>query len=484
MQKLSKRQKNNLIIGGLCCILLLMGIGYAAFSTQLKINGTSNISSNWRVLITDITSSDVVGDASNATEPTHTETTATFSTNLVSPGDSITYTITVANQGSIDAVLRSIDVNTGSNDAIKFVTSGIEEGDILLKETTDELKIKVSYDNSVTSQPSTMASTITVTLNYEQATPTDIENAGKPSIGGQKVELVTSGDGLYEDSYEAGRLIYRGTNPNNYVEFNDELWRIVAKEADGTYKIIRNELLPQNEGYTTMAYDASSHRLTENNSYCDNPSWGCGVYASVDGTFQNPSNTKSGTVTENSSIQEYLNGEYYNSLSPSARDNMTSHVYYIGAVDYLDISGGENDSISKNIAGEKMYQWTGNVGLVNVSDVLKASTNPSCKSATDQYDKLNDSGTSTCDSNYLVSFPGQSQIAYWTINAFGSESGLDNGGSSATIAWFAAFSEGASGLGDYIASHVGSGARPVLYLKSDITFVSGNGTEMSPFQIG
>ena len=128
-----------------------------------------SISSNWNVLITDITSGSIVGGASNASEPTHTDTTATFNTNLVSPGDSITYTITVANQGSIDAVLKNIEVNTGSNEAIEFETSGIEEGDILLKETTDELYVKVTYSDSVTSQPTNTTSTITVTLNYEQS---------------------------------------------------------------------------------------------------------------------------------------------------------------------------------------------------------------------------------------------------------------------------------------------------------------------------
>ena len=54
---------------------------------------------------------------------------------------------------------------------------------------------------------------------------------------------------------------------------------------------------------------------------------------------------------------------------------MTSHSFNIGAVEYLDQSGAEADSIEKNIAGEKMYQWTGNVGLANVSDILRASTN-------------------------------------------------------------------------------------------------------------
>ena len=52
--------------------------------------------------------------------------------------------------------------------------------------------------------------------------------------------VVSSGDGLYEDQYETGRYVYRGSEPNNYIMFNDELWRIIAKEADGTYKIIRD----------------------------------------------------------------------------------------------------------------------------------------------------------------------------------------------------------------------------------------------------
>ena len=61
-----------------------------------------------------------------------------------------------------------------------------------------------------------------------------------------------------------------------------------------------------------------------------------------------------------------------------------------------------------------MNTWTGNIGLVNVSDVLKASTNPACTSATDQYNQLMDSGISTCNSNYLLDLPDQT--GYWTIN--------------------------------------------------------------------
>ena len=357
MNKRLNRTNRNYIIAGLCMILVIMGVGYAAFSSQLKISGTSNIASNFLVKITDIQSTVQSGQASDAEAPTHDDTTATFKTNLVLPGDSMKYDITVENQGNIDAVLESIEVNDGNNPAITFQTSGIENGDELQVSQSDILTVIVSYDSSVTSQPENTSSTITVTLNYKQKDGTGgITPGGDQTIGGQEVELVESGDGLYEDTYESGRLIYRGQNPDNYIMFNDELWRIVAKETDGTYKIIRNDILAK------RAYDEANHRSTEKNSYCTNPRYGCGVYAAVSGTFSSPSGSQSGTVTEDSSIKIYLNEDYYtNNINSTAKGQMISHSFNIGAVENLNQSGSQADSIEKNIAGEKMYTWIGNV---------------------------------------------------------------------------------------------------------------------------
>ena len=97
-RKFNTKQRNYIILG-LCSILLVMAAGYAAFRTQLTINGTSNITSDWKVLITDIQSKTLSGAATDAETPSHTETTATFKTNLVSPGDSMQYDITVENRG-------------------------------------------------------------------------------------------------------------------------------------------------------------------------------------------------------------------------------------------------------------------------------------------------------------------------------------------------------------------------------------------------
>ena len=471
MRRKFNRTQRNYIIAGLCMILVIMGVGYAAFQSQLKISGTSNITSNWSVKITDIQSKVVNGTPANASAPTHTDTTATFRTTLTSPGDTMQYDVTVSNEGDIDAKLDKITVPESTNPAIGFEVSGIEEGSLLEAKQTAILTVIVKYNN-VTEQPSDLTADLQVTLDYSQAPEGYVPPAPSGIIGGQKVELVESGDGLYEDSYEAGRLIYRGQDPDNYITFNGETWRIIAKEADGTYKIIRNDVL------ANRVFDEANHRSTANNSYCDYPSRGCGVYAAVSGTFSSPNGSQSGTVTEDSSIKIYLNEDYYvNNINETAKEQMISHSFNIGAVERLDQSGVEADSIEKNIAGEKMYTWTGNVGLANVSDILRASTNPLCTSATDNLNKLmQDSPVVTCDSNYLFEIPDMT--GYWAINAYSSESV-----GASTDVWGVARGSGIIGVG-YNRAYRGdnSAPRPVVFLKSSTT-LSGSGTQSDPFTI-
>ena len=291
-------------------------------------------------------------------------------------------------------------------------------------------------------------------------------NVKAVSIGGINVDTINSGDGLYIDSYESGRYIYRGQNPNNYIKFNGELWRIIAKEADGTYKIIRNDLLDK------MPFDNGSHRHTQNNTYCTEPSRGCGVYAAVDGIFKSQSNLQSGTVTEDSSIKEYLNDDYYvNNINEIAKKQILSHSFNIGAVEYLD--DASQDSIERNQQGEGMYTWTGNVGLANVTDILKASINPLCTSATTSGNVYD-----SCNNNYLLDRGSNDTLYYWTINASYNISSY-----SSSVVW------GASAInnwGVYIGpagvaySNTYNSPRPVVFLKSDVKFC-GSGTESNPY---
>ena len=376
------------------------------------------------------------------------------------------YDVTVSNEGDIDAKLDKITVPESTNPAIGFEVSGIKEGSLLEAKQTAILTVTVKYNN-VTEQPDDLTADLEVTLDYSQAPDGYVPPVPSESIGGQDVELVESGDGLYEDEYEEGRYIYRGNNPNNYITFNGETWRIVAKETDGTYKIIRNDVLED------RAFDEANHRSTEKNTYCQKPLVGCGVYAAVSGEFSSPSGSQKGTVTEDSSIKIYLNDDYYvNNINETAKGQMTSHIFNIGAVEYLDKSGAKADSIEKNIEGEQMYQWTGNVGLANATDILKASTNPLCTSATTSYN-----GTNECNSNYLLDRGTASSLSYWTINAFSYESG-----GTSNLAWYGDVNGSYAFVGQSSAYYRKQAPRPVIFLKSDIT-LSGEGTKESPFTI-
>ena len=125
-----------------------------------------------------------------------------------------------------------------------------------------------------------------------------------------------------------------------------------------------------------------------------------------------------------------------------------------------------------------MYQWTGNVGLVNVSDLLRASTNIACTSATDEFNAVQ----GTCGS-YLTTMSsineGLGGIWYWTMNAFSAESA-----GYSSLVWYSAFTQGVGAFSGYDANFDYLGARPVLYLKSDIEITGGDGTKGNPFVIG
>ena len=487
--RFNSTQRNYIIIG-LCAILVIMGVGYAAFSSQLKISGTSSISGSFNIQITNIetilpseSGGSGIPDGYNISEPTYTPTSATFNAGFELPGSMIGYIVEVSNLGSIDGQVGIGNLSCGDNSAImcqamatdENQTNGFEfqNGSQDYSNINFPLKVgekhyitvAVGYDD-VTEQPTDLDANIKLDLTYEQYVDPNrpIPSGETTLIGGQEVDIVSGGYGLYADEYESGRYIYRGQNPDNYITFNGETWRIVAKETDGTYKIIKNDVL------ANRPYD--NQNRTESSTYCTSTS-GCGVYAAVEGTFSSPSGSQSGTVTEDSSIKIYLNDDYYvNNINETAKGQMVSHSFNIGAVEHLIQSGAEADSIEKNIAGEKMYTWTGNVGLANVSDILRASTNPLCTSATTSYSDLD-----ACNSNYLLDRGAASSLYYWTINAFSRESGSISYG-----AWYGIVGSSSAGVSSGYASDSYSAPRPVVFLKAETT-LSGEGTQSNPYTI-
>ena len=319
------------------------------------------------------------------------------------------YDVTVLNEGDIDAKLDKITIPESTNPAIGFEVSGIEEGSLLRSKETALLTVTVKYNN-VTEQPTDLTADLEVTLDYSQAPEGYVPPVTGPSIGGQPVEIVDSGDGLYEDTYESGRYVYKGANPNNYIALGEEtdeyrviyqgqdigvsfsteeecqnwltesgapsdasctltqgyiggLWRIISKEADGTYKILKNDLL------SNQAWDTS----------------------------------KSNNWARPATLNTYLNGEYYNGLDSSIKDNIVSHTWGIGAVTL------DNDDLSSQIASEQGTKWNGNIGLIAHSDYLRANSDmANCGT-----DKTNYENYETCRNTNWMYISGS---YWWTIS--------------------------------------------------------------------
>ena len=360
--RFNSTQRNYIIIG-LCAILVIMGVGYAAFSSQLKITGTSNIDSTWDVQITDIQSEVVSGSPTNEIEPTHDKLSATFHTKLYKPNDTMKYDITVSNLGSVDAKLDKINVPESASTAISYEVTGIKEGDLLKSNETALLTVTVKY-NDVTSQPSQEELNINfnITLEYSQAPNGYVPPVTGPTVGGITLPLASEGDGLYADEYESGKYIYKGANPNNYITFNNETWRILSIDSSGRIKIVRDELL------SSRAFDST------NSNNWDRPS----------------------------DIKTYLNGEYLESITVN-KERIVPSTWSIGAVTY------DNNDLAGQIADEKGTQsQEASVGLITASEYLRANTN---KELCGNY-ILNNNNRDTCKTtNWL--FKG---TTYWTIS--------------------------------------------------------------------
>lgn len=169
--------KKNILIGVLLLTIVIMSVGYAAFATTLNINGSAQIAGDWDVSITGITP-ETTGTASEDPASSFTATTATFNAKLMKPGDSITYTITIENKGSIEAKLNSItltpqattaDGGAGSEAILYEILSQPALDSTLASGAKTEVKVKVTYDPNATSVPTATTRSFTGVIEYIQA---------------------------------------------------------------------------------------------------------------------------------------------------------------------------------------------------------------------------------------------------------------------------------------------------------------------------
>ena len=287
-----------IIITVLSVLVVAMAVGYALLTQELTINGTASIDSTWKVEITNITSKDVVGDAVNKTDPSYTATTANFSVGFTQPGDSITYDITVTNKGTLDAVVESITVNKGDNPAITYTTSGLKRGDKIAKNNgTNTLTIKVDYDSSVTTQPTSTTNNITVTINYQQ----DL------------------GQVVVYDEYSIG----------DTVQFAGSNWKVIKNStAEEDYVTLMKETVLTNAELGNYAYGTGYDTMSYYwDNTCHPAAYG---YSSWSNTGCSGHNDYAG-----SKVKEMLEGTYINTLGADNLKEVDGYKIRLITVDEL-----------------------------------------------------------------------------------------------------------------------------------------------------
>jgi len=104
------KDKKVLLILVCTAVLVLMSVVFAAFSTNLTINGTGTISSTWKVeMDTDSANTKCTVTSQDTSKPTTCSVTSLTTTSLTagidwaSPGDVVTITARVKNLGTLDA---------------------------------------------------------------------------------------------------------------------------------------------------------------------------------------------------------------------------------------------------------------------------------------------------------------------------------------------------------------------------------------------
>ena len=275
----------------------------------------------------------------------------------------------------------------------------------------------VTYDNSESGLSSTDVQGAIDELYGVCTTP---PTAGDSIL--DNTDIVTSGDGLYEDEYEEGKYTYKGANPNNYVTFNNEYagWRIISINSDGTIKIMR----------------------TADINTSDNLAWA----TSGSNNWNRPA-----------TLNTYLNGDYYNGLTATAQSQIVEGIYYVGAVTW------DNNDMQDQISDEKSVTSKVKVALPTLSEYIRAGSNTSCKTFSTYQSNYN-----TCKNSdwmYIKNYD------WWTLSP---TSGYSDG-------VFIVRDYGDAYGHD--ANFTGTAVRPAITLSSEVQITGGIGTESDPYTI-
>ena len=310
----------------------------------------------------------------------------------------------------------------------------------------------------------------------------EVKEITKPTYGMKAVEYI---NGLYEyygDSYNLKidntkdqNVRYYGANPNNYVRFNNELWRIIGV-FENNVKLIRKDSLGNlvwdtsessvNHGWGVNEWSQSALKNYLNTMYYGGTSVTC-YNGENNQTTTCPKDRNGNFLTMDETSKELIDYHTWNTGAPNSSTlyNSTTKSYDTvefykaerGTVNGKICTGGGycNDTVTRTTS------WTGYIGLSYITDYAYASSENDCNTKIDQ------SSTYKCKKNNWMFKPTK---AYWKLSPKDSSY-------QASGVWVVNGDGNAGGGGTSDARTV----FPAIYLKSNILIESGKGTSSDPY---
>ena len=289
------------------------------------------------------------------------------------------------------------------------------------------------------------------------------------SIKNYNVSLLNDSKLIAETGYdEYDNIRYVGPSPNNYISFNDEMWRIIGifnvynndtNTTEKLVKIIRNDSLGSyswdtsessiNSGYGINEWSQADLMSELNTDYLDTTktsgttTWYNGSDNAKNGSYDYSKNIKSEYIDKIANVRWNLGGN--SSLFNSAKT-------------YYTLERGTTHVSNPSDGITRTNYWDGKIALMYPSDYGYASTDSGCRN------NLSNCSSYTTN-NWLFNSANQ-----WTLSP---ESGYD----------YTVFRVYSNGFVIYIHAYGTCGVRPVLFLKSNTQITGGTGTSADPYTI-
>ena len=307
---------------------------------------------------------------------------------------------------------------------------------------------------------------------YQTSLPTETKITKLTNYIENQFNVNASSNGLEKDTTPDLNIRYVGSNPKNYVRFNNELWRIIGI-FNGNVKLVRDDILTKysfdnkttaqgiETDYGTNDWTNSYLRVFLNDYYYGGKTITC-------------HSETSGSTATNATIT----CPDINKINDTAKSMIQNTTWTLGGTTYKTSNPPYEtypvNELYESERGTKVYSKhattsTDYIGLIYPSDYGYASTDASCRQNLRSgltYTNNTYGGTPTCKNNNWL-FKG---VWYWTISP----------NSSYAYYVFRVSSDGP--LNNNYALYRRS-VRPSLYLKPDVKVVGGTGTSSDPYTL-